>query len=396
MHTIKRFGFTAYVLFFLLCAGLHPAQAGPTINFGDNAFLGIDFASQLYLQTRDTGSGSDNDDRTSDIYFKRNRLMFRGMAGDKYGFYFALNHRSARKINDLFVSDKGDDELDVIDAFFIGDFTDAFRLRAGLTKDMLTRENNEGCFDPLSMDRSLFIYTPLPRLSRDYGVVAWGNFLDAKLQYRLAVMRGFHDGNDPDSSFRYTARLHVSLLEPEYSIIYLGTYLGKKKVLTFGAGYQIEPDAVYANVAAKTLPKDYKAWTVDGFFEYPTSAGTFTISGAYLKTDFDDAYLGGDPDSRSIDIYGERNGWYAKAGYLFPMKVGPGELQVYGRYEDWKYAQLLNIFDQDLKWYGGGINYFIKGQDLRVTLEYSHTDFDQEDDNSKDFNTLTAMLQFRF
>ncbi len=67
---------------------------------------------------------------------------------------------------------------------------------------------------------------------------------------------------------------------------------------------------------------------MDGFFEYPTTAGTFTLSSAYLKTDFDGAYKGADPDPRSVGINGEKKGWYAKAGYMLPMKVGPGDVQV--------------------------------------------------------------------
>ena len=147
------------------------------------------------------------------------------------------------------------------------------------------------------MDRSLFVYTDLPRVNRDFGLVVWGDLVDEKLQYRLAVMEGNQTGNNPDSQLRYTGRVHLTLLDPEDSLVYKGTYLGDKKVLTFGAGYQIQPDEVYANLSAKTLPKDFTAWTYDGFFEYPVAAaGTFTLSAAYLETDYGSAYKDGDPD----------------------------------------------------------------------------------------------------
>jgi len=269
----------------------------------------------------------------------------------------------------------------------------------GLAKEQLTRDNITSCFLPLSLDRSLFIYTNLPRLNRDYGIIVWGNLMDAKLQYRLAAQKGNDSGDDPKSRLRYTGRAHVTLLDPESSIVYRGSYLGEKKMLTFGAGYQIEPNAVFGNVTARTLPKDYQAWTVDGFFEYPTPSGTFTVTGAYLRTDFDDAYKGADPDLRSIGLNGEKKGWYAVVGYLLPKKVGPGNLQFYARYEDWKFAQLSGIFDQKLKWTGVGANYLLKGQNLRITVEYAHTDLSKEDPanaNTRDFDTVTAMLQFLF
>jgi hypothetical protein len=397
MNILKRsLGFLLLTIAFLVFSGIGTAHAGPVIKFGEESWLMINYEMQLYLQSRDTGSGSSGDSTTNDIYFRRNRLTFRGQATDTYGFVFAVQQEGDNRIQGIDETDTQFKNFDVLDAFLAADWTDALRLRVGLTKDPLIREQNEGCFFPLSIDRSLFDYTALSRQNRDYGLVLWGNLFDAKVQYRLAAMKGNNSGDDPQSNFRYTGRVHVSLLDPESSLVYRGTYLGTKKVLTFGAGYQFESNAVYANLAAKTLPKDYSAWTFDGFFEYPTPAGTFTLSGAYLKTDFDGAYTGGDPDPRSIGINGEKKGWYAKAGYMLPMKVGPGNIQVFGRYEEWKFAELTGVFDQKIKWFGAGVNYYLKGEDLRISLQYSNNDFNQETTDSKDFTTYTAMLQFLF
>lgn len=384
---------------FLLCVGVRTSEAGPVIKISDESWLMINYEMQLYGQWRDTGSGTDRSDDTTDIFFRRNRLSFRGQVTDVYGFVFSIQQQGDRRIFETSVSDIPGEDFNVLDAYLTADFTDAFRLRVGLSKEQLTRDNITSCFLPLSLDRSLFIYTNLPRLNRDYGIVAWGNLFDAKLQYKLAVQKGNDSGDDPESSLRSTGRIHVSLLDPESSIVYRGTYLGEKKVLTFGAAYQFEPDAVFGNLAARTLVKDYQAWTVDGFFEYPTPSGTFTVSAAYLETDFDEAFKGADPDPRSIGLNGEKKGWYAVAAYLLPKKIGPGNVQVYARYEDWDFAQLSGIFDQNLKWTGAGINYLLKGQNLRVTLEYAHTELDKEDPtnaDTRDFDTVTAMLQLLF
>jgi len=394
-YGIKLLAKAALALGLLFILPVH-VQAGPTINFGDESSLTINYAAQLYLQNRDTGSGPEGDDDTTDIFFRRNRLMFVGKISEKQGFYLAIQQQGDKRIFETFVADAPVKEFDVLDAYYNADLAPAFRIRAGLAKDQLVRENNEGCFDPLSLDRSLFVYTPLTRLSRDYGVILWGNLANSKVQYRVAAMKGNDTGDDPKSSLRYTGRVHLTLLDPEDGLTYSGTYLGQKKVFTVGAGYQFEPDAVFGNVAAKTMEGDYTAFTYDIFFEYPTSAGTFTASGAYLDVDFDDAYKGGDPDPRSIDLTGQKNGWYGKAGYLLPKKVGPGNLQVFGRYEEWEFATLNDVFDQEMKWYSAGLNYFLKGQNLRLTVEFAKTDFDKETDTVEDFNTATAMLQFRF
>lgn len=357
--------------------------------------INLSYAFQLYGQYRDTGSGPAGTDSTTDIFFKRNRLMMSGSLDDIYGFYSAVQFQGDERIYPISVADAPQKSFDIIDTFFTADYTDTFRLVAGLTKDPMIREDNESCFEPLSVDRSYFVYTNLPRLNRDFGVLLWGNVADAMFQYRLAAMKGNDDISDPKSSLRYSARVHVSLLDPEYGLSYKGSYLGKKKVLTLGAGYQTESEAVYGNVAALSLSKDYQAYTYDVFFEYPTEVGTFTASGAYLKADFDKAYQGADPDPRSIGVNGEKNGWYAKVGYLLPQSIASGKLQIFGRVEEWQFAQLSGIYDQQIKWSAFGLNYYIKGQNLRLTLEYSMNDYVKEDAVNKDFKTVTTMLQFR-
>ena len=369
------------------------ARAGPMLRVGDESWLRINYEMQLYGPWRDTGSGPNGTGDTTDVYFRRNRLTLMGQMTNAVGLVASFQYEGDRRIRDLTVSEQPGKQFDVLDAFVTADVADAFKLRAGLTKDQLVREHNEGCFFPLSADRSLFVYSPLPRVSRDSGVVAWGNLLQSRVQYRVAAMKGNDDGTEPRSSLRYTARAHVTLLEPEASLVYRGTYLGEKLVLTVGGGYQFEPDAVYGNVAARTLVRNYRAWTVDGFLEYPLPAGAFTVSGAYLHVDFDGAYQGGDPDPRSVGITGEKRGWYAKAGWLLPVKIWKGDAQIYARYEMWRFAQLSGIVNQQIRWAAGGINYYFKGQDLRITLEYSRNDFVTQSATSRDFNTVTVMLQ---
>jgi len=401
MDKITKIVFSALALGLFLGIVVQQAIAGPAIRLPNNeGWLQINYEMQLFAQWRDNGSGPDDDDSTTDIYFRRNRISFRGMLNDKYGFYYAQEFQGDRYIGPLDVWETPVNDFFVLDAFFIANYNDAFNLRAGLTKDPLVREHNVGCFFPLSLDRSLFIYTSIPRVSRDYGVLLWGNFLDNRLQYKVSAMEGIDSSNAPDSDFRYTGRVHYSFWEPENLPLYFSTYLGEKKALTIGAGYQFELDAAYGNKTLNTDEKDYQAWTVDLFVEYPTeSAGTFTFGAAYLDSDFDDAYKTGDPSSWSIGIDGQKNGYYFKAGYLLPQKVGPGQLQFFGRYENWSFAKLGDFEDQEIDWGSVGANYYLRGQDLRLTFEYYVNDFDKEDSSkpiTEDFDTATFMLQFRF
>jgi hypothetical protein len=389
----------------LLCTGT--AFAGPQMTFGpeDQGMLRIDYKGQFQMTVRDTGSGDNNDDTTTNFNFRRNRLAFLGKYGESFGLYVQTEFAEDQNLTTLGVADTNQGtEFQLLDAVMRFNLNDSFKVNVGKFKYNLSRENLEACEMPLTLDRSLFIRAPFTT-TRDTGVAVWGNLFNDIFQYRADVMEGRKavSGNtSPSSDFRYSIRGHLTLLDPENEYGYKGTYLGEKKVLTLGAAYQFEPDVAYGDTVARTDKKDYQGWTVDGYFEYPLEGvGTVTASAAYENVDLDGAYKGLNPDLGSIGINGEKNGWYLKAGYQLPGLP----LQFFGRYEKWRFADLNNIFSQKVDWYGFGANYYLRGQNLKLTAEFSHTDFAKEGTvsglqganlRSQDFNTFIAQLQLIF
>jgi hypothetical protein len=406
MNTFTKTGVlgTALLGLTLLCGTAH---AGPQMTFGpnDEGTLQIDYKGQLQMTVRDTGSGDNNDDSTTNFNFRRNRLAFMGKYGETLSLYVQTEFTEDQNVTTLGVADTNQGtEFQLLDAVLRFNLGESFKVNAGKFKYNLSRENLEACEMPLTLDRSLFIRTPYTT-TRDTGVAVWGNLFHDLIQYRADVMEGrkaVSGETAPSSNFRYSLRGHVTLLDPEDDYGYKGTYLGKKKVLTVGGAYQFEPEVAYGDTVTKTDKKDYQAWTVDGFFEYPLEGiGTVTASAAYEDVDLDDAYRGANPDLGTIGINGQKNGWYLKGGYLLPSLP----LQFFGRYEKWRFASLNNIFNQKLDWYGVGANYYFRGQNLKLTAEFSHTDFNQEGTfsglqgvglRSKDFNTFVTQLQLIF
>ena len=63
-----------------------------------------------------------------------------------------------------------------------------------MTKIPLTRANLDDCFGPLSLDRSMFVYSAYgsspAKFSRDLGAVAWGGFASDRLRYYAALFQG--------------------------------------------------------------------------------------------------------------------------------------------------------------------------------------------------------------
>jgi len=379
-------------------------DAGARITFGDEdqGALQIQYKGEFRVNYRDIGSGPDGTDSTTNLGFRRNRLAFMGAWSDKVSLYVQGEFAEPNLAPVDFSGASFDTSFKLLDAAVRFSFSDAFKVTVGRFKYNLSRENLEDCEQALTLDRSLFIRTSYVG-TRDDGIAIWGNLFGDRFQYRVDAMEGRQAAPGtiaPSSSPRYSARGHITLLEPENRYGYKATYLGEKKVLTLGAAYQIESEVTYVDVDTRLGASDYQAWTVDGFFEYPVGGGAVTASAAYQKIDLDGAYKGANPDDGATGLFGEKNGWYAKGGFLLPGTP----LQFFGRYEKWRFACLNNVFDQIVDWYGFGANYYVWGQNLKLTAEWSKTDFDQEGTftslqstrTTKDFSQFVTQIQFIF
>lgn len=376
-----------------LLAGLLPlgAVAGPTIEFGEEGSLTFTYALQGWLQHKGFTSATDNGS-SNDAFLRRNRLTFSGQYNDFVGFYAQIEAGNDSKL--------GEDNKSVYyrDAYVTLDYLDEVRFIAGRFKNTFSRENLEACLEPLTMDRAeVLSYTPFGG-SRDTGLAVWGNLLDAKFQYRVMIADGREGNEVAEDNPRLTTRVHYSFWEPEFNYGYLGTYLGTKKVLTVGAAYDMQEGVAYGNYVARSDIKDYKAWTVDAFMEYPTASGVYTLSGAVFEYDTGGATdMSPDP---ALPVSSDLEGYYVKAGYMLPNKVGKGRLQFFGRHEKSDYGVKdggVEYYDQ--KWNSVGANYYLDGQKLKVSFEYADISFDTEHPTNpalQDYNQATLGLQFVF
>ncbi|MBU0673950.1 MAG: OprO/OprP family phosphate-selective porin [Proteobacteria bacterium] len=385
----------------LACPVLNEAQAGPTIEFGENGegILKIDYKAQAQIMNRDTGSGLNNEEDTNTMRFRRNRLAFMGAWGEMYGIYVQADYFDNNAIKSLSVdnnySSASPGSFSLLDYQIRIKFNDMAQMKIGKFKANFARENLEDCYQPLTLDRSLFLGDPFV-ISRDVGVALWGNLVDDKLQYRVDFLEGKSADRGTDtiaSDYRFSGRVHLTLLDPEKGYGYRGTYRGTKKVLTIGAALQHEPNVVYLDSRTKTGDEDYWAATADIYAEIPmTGVGTVTLSAAYMDYDYGDRPSNYTADSNASGEKGEREGYYVKAAYMLPNLP----LQFFGRMENWTFAELNGVIDHELDWMGVGLNYYIKDQSVKMTLEYSTVGFDERDTAHEDFATVVTQFQYIF
>lgn len=363
------------------------AQAGPSISFGEQGTLQLDYALQAWTQHSSyTSATHDGDDY--DFFLRRNRLSLHGQQSDLVGFHVTLEAANDSKA--------GEDDRPIYfrDAYLTLDYSDALRFIAGRFKNTFSRENLEACLDSLSLDRGDLSYTPFAG-TRDAGAAVWGNLADAAFQYRFMLADGREGRYVPKSTPRLTARLHWSPLDPEHEYGYLGTYLGTRRVFTLGAAYDYQSGVAYADFADSSGLRDYKAWTVDAFLEYPLDIGTVTASAAYF--DYDTGNAINDSPDEDLPFNTESKGYYVKAGYLLPARLGPGRVQAYLRYDDAAYRLTGGALDRQL--YAAGVNYFIGEQQFKLTLEHQRFDYANPvagNDALQDGHRTTLGFQFTY
>ncbi len=364
------------------------AAAGPSIPFGDEGYISVNYSLQMWLQNQDFTSANDSGDQT-DFFLRRNRITFTGQYNDYVGFYAQLEAGSDSK--------DGNDDRSVFyrDAYVTLDLSDPLRIIAGRFKNTFSRENLEACLEPLTLDRSEVSFTPFAG-TRDTGVALWGNLGDGAVQYRVMLADGREGDNVAKDAPRLTARLHWSPWEPEFDYGYRGTYLGTRKVFTVGVAYDTQADVAYADFnGPRTEKKDYEATTADFFLEYPTAAGTFTASAAVFDYSVGNA-VNADPDPL-LPMTTELDAYYAKIGYLLPNKVGMGRLQLFARYDNADYNLDSGLLDKNQV--GVGFNYYLDGQKLKFTGEYMSVDFDMDHPTNvalRDHNQVTLGFQMIF
>ncbi|MEW6079524.1 MAG: porin [Thermodesulfobacteriota bacterium] len=235
------------------------------------------------------------------------------------------------------------------------------------TKALLTTELNWG----QGGLRSGIFYPS--KVGRDDGVTLWGNVLEDKLQYRLMVGEGEESSStNADDNLRFAGRLSLNLFDPETAWFNSGTYLGKKKIMAVGAGFDHQRDLMLAGTE-----KNYEAYTVDAHLDLPLDSCAVTCELAYLWIEniVNTVTWSALTTGRDGDMVA------AKAGVLLKEKIQP-----FAHYE---VVMPEPSGADDTVVYGLGCNYYLKGPANKLTLEWS-----KADDDTHTVDIITCQFAF--
>jgi hypothetical protein len=302
----------------------------------------------------------------------------------------------------------------ILDAYMTLNFHDAFKLQLGQQYWPMGREwNSYANARLLTLDYSFITQkglpgntTAFPKTEYDLGAVAWGNPANGIIHYRLGVFQGRSEPN-PSSQLRYNGRLEVNFLEPVKEWYRMGTYLGKRKIVAIGGGFDMQNDAVGGASGATSFGRvrNYRAATVDVFLDHPLpgNAGAVTFEAAYLSFNYNGATgaacaIAGCTSQTVAGVNttitnNDGTGYYIQGGYLIPGTWGVGKLQ--GQLQPVARFQHFNsgFVNRDRTETDFGLNYFLAGHDAKLVFNYAI--IDDETDRGTVENRFTVGVFWR-
>jgi hypothetical protein len=247
------------------------------------------------------------------------------------------------------------------------------RLTNQSTLNMMTLDNPGGQGGASVSDARLFPWnniTTSDQFARHLGIYAKGSL--GKFHYRVSANNARNNigelGPEPSyqidnstgtGNWNYAGYFKYDLFDKESDKLpyMVGSYLGKKKVLSIGAGFFYHPDALAVNTIDNR--ESVTHWAVDAFYDAPLNEDlAISALGAYYNFKYGDTpgAPGGAlvPSSGSI-IHGQLGLLFTKA-----------KLMPYVKYNN----QALDFTPNNANEFGVGLNYFINGHFAKLTAEY--------------------------
>lgn len=301
---------------------------------------------------------------SQNLYLRRARFSILGALGGGVTIFFQTEagrlgyagNTGAKNTNSGF---------QVLDAFaqwaFLGK---AARFQAGLFQVPTVRQIMTLYSTFLSLDVPTWALQQMTveesTLSRDYGFGLNGALANDRLSYKVGIFSGYRDQTSPQppplgpaagsrNPPRIAGRIMYDFFDSEAGYAYyIGTYLGKRKILGIG----LVGDG----------QGHYKGYGGDAFFDWPLGAGSVTAEMDYMHYDGHHFIynIGGTPTTLP-----EQESFFTSAGYYFADL----KLQPFFRYETLRYAAPSDRAKEQSR-AGGGLNYYVLDRNLKATASY--------------------------
>ncbi len=338
----------------LLVPSLARAQA--IIKVNDNVSVRFGTLVQAWADAAEDSTGH----TANNLFLRRIRVLVGGQISPKVSFFFESDNpnlgKSPKALGSGFITQDAWIEWKPR--------SNAFILDVGLMFIPLCRNCLQSAATHLTLDygTATFLQSGPTQSSvgRDTGFTAKGFVLKQRLEYRIGAFQGVR-GTGARNPLRTSGRLQYDFWDTEVvPFFYPGTYLGSKKVLALGGGFDHQ--------------LDYDAWAVDFFLERPLASKN-SITSQINWIHFD----GG----RTLTTLPEQDDLHAELGYY----VASRKLLPFLRFESQNFSARSG---NDQTRYQAGLTWYPNGQNFNIRGAYSRV----EPDTGKSTNQLTVQFQF--
>lgn len=394
------------------------AQDGITkFTFGENQYLELHYLLQIQgYSTQTKNQYFENNVWNTDSYWskdfkiRRSRVILKGQAAQGVEFFMetdAPNFEDNNNGKNLFTQD----------AYI--DFTIAkeFKIAFGHILLPFMHHDRQSAATLLCVDYTGAVVPVGGNVWRDTGIEFRGLLFGGIIDYRIGAFDGVdrlrktytdtftgltknYKINNSDMP-RITGRIQINLKDPEEGFFYSGNYLGKKSIISFGGGIDYQSGAyddkkMYLfDIATPgnsiSIPKasNYFAWTVDAYLDHPIGANNaLTLQAAYINvknSPFSKTkYYYYDSQTSEYNIQ-KASMYFVEGGFLFNGIIQPVARFYYKKAEN-KYVTATTAgywtttlgTNEGIKTasattmeVAGGVNYFIKGHNANIKVEYA-------------------------
>jgi hypothetical protein len=356
---ILRLQMGAAMALVLAAAGAASAQA--TIKVDDN----VNFKFGVLLQPQaDWTQDAATRGYQQNLFLRRARLLVGGQLSPKISFFMETDSPNLGKVVDG--QKRMAPGITLQDAYVEWAIADELLIDAGLMFVPLCRNCFQSAATLLPIDYGAYSFLESEPtqsvVSRDTGFQARGYLAGKRLEYRVGAFQGRRDRLSRNS-LRSAGHVQYAFLDTESGFFTTGTYLGKKKILTVGGGYDVQ--------------SDYKAFAGDIYFDRPIgSGGAVTIQGDFIH------YDGGE----TFDLP-RQNVFLVEGGYLFTKAKLMPWVKVEGQRFD--AAGVTRGQNRDQNRYQLGLSYFHLGHNVNVKAGYGIID----PDAGENLHLFTVQLQ---
>ena len=216
---------------------------------------------------------------------------------------------------------------------------------------------------------------------RDSGVQLRLLVLGRHLEARAGVFQGIRNNPVPGppaevgdyNIFRLAGRVQINVLDAEPGYFYQGTYLGSKKILSFGGFYD------YQHQDAGATTPTYKYYGGDAFLDLPVGPGILTAQADFVRWNDENGTVSTQMTSTgaTVTVAPTNTAFMAQAGYL----IAPIMLSPFVQYEHLAAPNAQDAMGNDLgpnplnpseNRYSGGVSFWPYGHNLNLKVLAAH------------------------